>query len=192
MPPSRWDKGVMMTNYSPKPVTHQGIEFQTIGNVGLFNASLTGFLCSRKCPAAKILEAHETCKAWATDPDRTIISGFHSPVEQECLRLLLQGQANIVYFPAREIEHLRIRREWRPALDQGRMLILTLASFKTRHMSAAETQKRNDTIASLADDLYIPYTTAGGHLAQVIGRQGARRSAPVTAVRSTKRDMGIE
>ena len=146
-------------------LTVWGREFRSIGNSRLLDNSLTGFLCSRKCPAAKILEAHETCKAWASDPSKTIISGFHSPVEQECLRLLVQGKANIIYFPAREIEHLRIRREWRPALDQGRMLILTLASFRTRRMSTAETQKRNEIIAELAEDLFIPYATPGGQLA---------------------------
>lgn len=154
----------MMTNDSPKPVTHQGMEFQTIGNVGLFNASLIGFLCSRKCPAAKILEAHETCKVWATDPTKTIISGFHSPVEQECLRLLLQGRANIIYFPAREIDRLRIRKEWRPALEANRMLIITFEAFKNRRMSRTETELRNNVIAELAKSVYIPYAAKDGHL----------------------------
>ncbi len=31
----------------------------------LLNAPLTGFPCSRKCPATKILEAHNICKEWA-------------------------------------------------------------------------------------------------------------------------------
>lgn len=135
-----------------------------IGNTDLLRAELTGFLCSRKCPAGTILEVHDTCKNWAEDSSNTIVSGFHSPVEQECLRVLLRGQCNIIHFPAREIEHLRIRKVWRPALDQDRMFIMTLGSFKNRHMSRVETRQRNRLIAGLADTLYIPYATPGGFL----------------------------
>ncbi len=157
----------MAKSFSKKAVTSQGFEFQTIGNTELLNAALTGFLCSRKCPAAKILEAHQTCKVWANDPTRTVVSGFHSPVEQECLRLLLKGRANIIHFPAREIEHLRIRREWHPALEQGRMLIITLAGFKNRRMSKQETERRNKTIESLVQRLYIPYANPEGNLVTI-------------------------
>lgn len=153
-----------MTKHRVTTTYHKGENFAAIGNTSLLKNDLTGFLCSRKCPASKILEAHETCKAWASDPTKTVISGFHSPVEQECLRLLLQGQANIIYFPAREIEHLRIRKEWRPALKENRMLIITLESFKNRRMSRTETELRNNLIAELAKSVYIPYAAKDGQL----------------------------
>ena len=157
-----------MTKHRVTTINHKGENFAAIGNTILLRNDLTGFLCSRKCPAAKILEAHETCKAWASDPTKTIISGFHSPVEQECLRLLLQGRANIIYFPAREINHLRIRKEWRPALEANRMLIMTLESFTNRRMSRHETWQRNDFIVRLAESAYIPYAAADGQLADAI------------------------
>ncbi len=153
--------------YPVQTVEIQGHEFRLIGNTSLLNRVLTGFLCSRQCPAATILEAYETCKAWAGDSSRTIISGFHSPMEQECLNLLIQGHANIIHFPAREIESLRIRKEWRPALDNNRMLIIALALFKNRRMSQVQTRQRNEAIAELADSLYIPYATEGSQLSQL-------------------------
>ncbi|MCF7855643.1 MAG: hypothetical protein K9N51_12650 [Candidatus Pacebacteria bacterium] len=77
------------------------------------------------------------------------------------------NRANIIYFPAREIDHLRIRKEWRPALQENRMLIITLESFKNRRMSANETEERNKRIAVLAQELYIPYATPSGQLAHL-------------------------
>jgi len=96
---------------------------------------------------------------WAEDPTKTVISGFHSPVEQECLRLLLKGRANIIHFPAREIEHLRIRK---------RMLVVTLAEFKNRRMSRYETDRRNHVIADLVQTLCIPYATPKGNLEMLV------------------------
>ena len=148
-----------------KSLTFKDTDYRCIGNTGLLKYPLTGFLCSRKCPAATILETHETVKKWANDPERTIVSGFHSPVEQECMRLLIRGKANIIYFPAREIDHLTIRKEWQHPLNNNRMLIITLASIKTKQMSSTETDKRNQQIAALSHELYIPYATPGGLLA---------------------------
>jgi len=138
-----------------------------VGNAPLFDRHKTGLLCSRKCPAAKILEAHSCFKEWASDPEKTVISGFHSPVEQECLRLLLKGQANIIICPAREIEHMRISAEWKPAIEAGRMLILS--PFAEKRASAHAIDRRNHLVADLADKLYIPYASPDGNLAKVKG-----------------------
>jgi len=140
-----------------------GQSVASIGNAELLKRPKTGLLCSRKCPADKILEAYETFKIWAADPERTVISGFHSPVEKECLRLLLKGQANIILCPAREIEHMRIPADWTSALGGDRMLILS--PFAEKRADARTTAHRNQLIAGLADNLYIPHATPGGLLA---------------------------
>ena len=138
----------------------------TIGNAELLDGTLTGLLCSRKCPADKIIEAHERFKQWAADPGMTVVSGFHSPVEQECLRLLLKGQAKIIVCPAREIEHFRIPAAWRPALEAGRMLVLSM--FHARRASSQTINRRNEIVAELADELFIPYAQPGGHLSFLV------------------------
>ena len=154
----------------PYDVQWHGTAYRGIGNAKLLERPLTGLLCSRQCPAGIILESCLNFKKWAADSASTVISGFHSPVEQECLRILLGGCASIILFPAREIDHLRIRREWRPALEQDRMLIITLADLHNRNMSRQDTEKRNRHIAELADHLVIPYATYGGQLQKLLTR----------------------
>jgi len=158
-----------------------GQAVHAIGNTDLLKRPKTGLLCSRKCPADKILEAYDQFKAWAADPESVIISSFHSPVERECLRLLLKGKAGIILCPAREIETMRLPRDchslrslprkngasltsfgWKPALDEGRMLILS--PFTEKRPSAQAIDRRNQFVAALADNLYIPYATPGGNL----------------------------
>jgi len=135
-----------------------------IGNVELLKRTKTGLLCSRKCPANKILEAYDQFKAWAENPEITVISGFHSPVEKECLHLLLKGKSNIILCPAREIEHMRLSKDWKLALESGRMLILS--PFAEKRADARTINRRNQLVANLADDLYIPYATPNGNLEQ--------------------------
>jgi len=136
---------------------------ETVGNTSLLKYHKAGLFCSRKCPADKILEAYDRFKEWASNPEMTVISGFHSPVEKECLRLLLKGKASIILCPAREIGHLRLSKDWESTLDEGRMLILS--PFTEKRADTRTIARRNQLVADLADDLYIPYTTPGGILA---------------------------
>jgi predicted Rossmann fold nucleotide-binding protein DprA/Smf involved in DNA uptake len=139
-----------------------GQSVAAIGNADLLNRTKTGLLCSRKSPADKILEAYDQFKVWAADSETTVISGFHSPVEKECLRLLLKGKANIILCPAREIDHMHISKEWKPALDAGRMLILS--PFTEKRSDARTIDRRNQLVAALSETLYIPHAASAGKL----------------------------
>ncbi len=139
--------------------------FSAIGNVCLLDCHLAGLLCSRKCPADKILEAYDQFKEWAANPETSIISSFHSPVEKESLRLLLKGKASIVFCPAREIEHMQISKDWENALDEDRMLILS--PFKEKRPDARTIDRRNQLVADLAEELYIPYASPAGNLGRI-------------------------
>ncbi len=143
-------------------VTYKGQSLASLGNVALLDRSKTGLLCSRQCPADCILTAHTRFKRWAADPSLAIVSGFHSPVEQECLRLLLQGRASIIHCPAREIATCRISKPWRSALDAGRMLILS--PFAEKRATLNTIHRRNRLVAELSDTLIIPHATPGGRL----------------------------
>ena len=147
---------------SPTPLYVGDTAVAAIGNPELLDRPTTGVRCSRHCPAATIMDAHARFKALAGDSTISVVSGFHSPVEQECLRLLLKGEAGIIVCPAREIATMRIAAAWRPALDAGRLLILS--PFTERRPSAGTIDRRNRLVAELADELYLPYASADGHL----------------------------
>ena len=92
----------------------------------------------------------------------TLIGGFHSPMEKEFLDLLLRGTARVVVCPARSIEDMRVPREWRLAIAEGRLLVLSLFGRSHRRPTVALAAQRNEFVAALATDAFIPYAAPEG------------------------------
>ena len=61
-----------------------------VGEWGLLSAHLLGLVCSVKCPGKVILETYDFM-TYLRKQDITVVSGFHSPMERECLNILLKG-----------------------------------------------------------------------------------------------------
>src|SRR5262245_16408826 len=86
-----------------------------IGNPGLLAERKVGVFCSVRCPDDAASRVFDACQK-LQDEGATWISGFHSPVEKECLKTLLEGTQPIIVCPARSLGKMRIPAEWRPAL----------------------------------------------------------------------------
>jgi hypothetical protein len=72
---------------------------------------LHAVLCSKACPGDKIIEAIDLAQKRRAE-NRAMISGFHTPVEKECLRIFLRGPQRIVICPARGMDPFLLPREW--------------------------------------------------------------------------------
>ena len=59
------------------------------------NEPLLALFCSTKAPASILLQVHDLAQQWRTG-GVTVISGYHSPVEQECLAVLLRGPQPVI------------------------------------------------------------------------------------------------
>ncbi len=90
-----------------------------------------------------------------------VIGGFQTPMERECLRLLLRGDQPVVVCPARGIENMRISRDWRPALGDGRLLVLSPFPATARRPTAELAAQRNDQVADLAQRVFIAHAALG-------------------------------
>ncbi len=144
-----------------------GAQFTAIGNADLLNGHKIGLLCSRRCPALTILEAHERFKHFAS-VGMTVVSGFHSPLEQECLRLMLRDGGNIIFCAARGLGRMLIKKEWRPALSEGRLLFISTFKPEIGHITKEQTRQRNQLVVRLADELYTPFIQTGGALEKIL------------------------
>jgi len=80
-----------------------------------------------------------------------VISGFHSPMEKECLEFLLRGEQPIVICPARGIEGMRLPMKWRKGISENRLLLLSPFEPGQRRPSQALTVIRNRFVAMIAD-----------------------------------------
>lgn len=77
------------------------------GELGILRQPLLGLFCSVRCPSQAILRAHDLAHA-LRDAGIPVVAGFHSPVERECLRMLLRGSQPVVICPARGLERMRV------------------------------------------------------------------------------------
>jgi predicted Rossmann fold nucleotide-binding protein DprA/Smf involved in DNA uptake len=124
-------------------------------------APILALFCSVQCSSAIILQTYELARTLC-DAGVTVISGFHSPMEKECLNVLLGGTQPIIICPARSIERLRLPADWKAALVQGRLLLLSPFAEKQRRATTRRAQTRNEIVAALADVLLIAHAVSGG------------------------------
>ena len=137
-----------------------------IGSSGLLAARRTALFCSARTPGDAILRAHDAAQRMR-DEGVTIISGFHSPIEKECLQILLRGKQPIIICPARAIEAMRVPTECRSAFDAGRVLFLSPFTTEPKRVTKESAARRNEFVAALADEAYIPYFSSGGQTARI-------------------------
>ena len=120
------------------------------------NGDLWALFCSSKCPGEIILKAHDLAQTFKEKSIPTI-GGYHSPVEQECLRVLLRGLQPILYCPARSIENIRLKPAWKDAFAKERLLILSTFGSQHRRSTGALANQRNAFVAALADKICIAH-----------------------------------
>ena len=136
-----------------------------IGRLEILATRKVGLFCSVRCPGDAILGAYDAARK-LRDDGVTVISGFHSPVEKECLRILLRGKQAIIICLTRSLGRIRVPAEWRQALDSGRLLLLS--SFeKPRRPDKESARKRNELVAALSDEVFIIHAAPGGHVEEL-------------------------
>jgi predicted Rossmann fold nucleotide-binding protein DprA/Smf involved in DNA uptake len=137
-----------------------------IGRLDLISLPKTALFCSTSCPGDAILEAMDQAQSWRKQR-RCIISGFHSPIEKECLQILLRGDQPIIICPARSLERMRIPMGWREDIGAGRILLLSPFESSQRRLTAALSEHRNKMVAALADEVYFAHIAFGGKTARL-------------------------
>ena len=130
------------------------------GNLRLLDEPLTALFCSNRCPGDLILKTYALARD-LRDAGAPVIGGFQTPLERECLRLLLRGAQPVVVCPARSIDNMRIPRNWRPALDGGRLLVLSPFPATARRPTVELAAQRNDLVADLAQRVFIANAAPG-------------------------------
>lgn len=137
-----------------------------IGTPAPLTGPTTAFLCSKETPGATILKAFDQAAAWR-DAGVTVVSGFHSPLEKECLAILLRGSQPVVWCPARSLAALRLAPEYRRAFDDGRLVLVSPFAAGEKRATAALARRRNLFVSALADEVVFGFVAPGGSLASL-------------------------
>ena len=147
------------------------LELFFVGNLSLLSTPKTALFCSTRCPGDALLAAYDQAARWR-DTGRCVVSGFHSPVEKECLRILLRGRQPIILCPARSLPQ-RLPPALRAPFDAGLLLLITPFPESARRVTAELAARRNEFVAALADEVWFAHITSGGQterLAEMVAR----------------------
>jgi len=125
------------------------------------HAPRVALFCSIQCSGSLILQTYDLARA-LRGAGVTVIGGFHSPMEKECLAVLLGGTQPVIACPARSIERMRLPADRKAALTQGRLLLLSPFEEKLRRPTLDRARERNEFVAALADTILIAHAAPGG------------------------------
>lgn len=142
--------------------THAEHRLTGTGNPTLLDLPMTAFFASRQCPGTAIRAAMD----WALQQARAkavVVSGFHSPLEQSVLQVLIQARSPVVAVLARPVEGATLPAYWGESLAQGQMAAVSINTDATRLTEKAATA-RNMVVAQLASHIVVAYASRGGAL----------------------------
>ena len=137
-----------------------------VGSAEPVSGKLTAFLCSKEAPGGTILRAFDQVAAWR-DAGRCVISGFHSPLEQQALEILLRGKQPVVMVLARGLGKLRLPAGQKKALADGRLTIVSPVLATEKRVTANLARQRNRFVAALADEVVFAFVSQGGSLSRL-------------------------
>lgn len=157
-------KGYLKTN-APETIWARGTIALLTNREAHLNGDLWALFCSSRCPGQIILKSHELAQQFRAS-GRPTIGGYHSPIEKECLRVLLRDSQPIILCPARSLENIRLNPAWKGGLAEGRLLLLSIFDSKHRRSTAALANQRNTFVAALADKICIAHASEGSKTLQ--------------------------
>ena len=142
-----------------------------VGETALLDEPLLGLIASRECPGHVLLETLDRVPEWVK-AGRVIVSGFHSPLEQQVLRSLLRRNGRAVKVLARgfggQSADYRPTPEEREPLASGRMLVISAFAPSVTRITRATALTRNRLVLALATEIVVPHIAAGSPLAALL------------------------
>lgn len=123
---------------------------------------MTAFFASRQCPGTAIRLAMD----WAIQQAQVknvVISGFHSPLEQSVLKVLIEAHSPVVVVLARPVKGARLPPEWCERLEQGCMAVVSATDSAARLTGELATE-RNNLVTQLAAQIVVAHASIGGVL----------------------------
>ena len=143
-------------------------ETQGIGNVALMDLPLTAFFASRRCSGRTVRAAVD----WAVVQAKKktpLIGGFHSPLEQSVLEIMLTAHAPVVVVIARKLQSARLPAAWRDELQSGMLAVVSMDDTMQR-LIAERAMRRNHWIAAHAARIVVAEAAPDGSLAACLAQ----------------------
>jgi hypothetical protein len=138
---------------------------RTVGDAAILDRPKIALFCSAKCPGKLILDTYDLCHRFRAE-GVTVISGFHSPMEEECLRILLRSPNPVIWCLARGmLKRIPTKPvDCRRAVADGRLVMVTPFPAAVRRITAETATTRNRLVADLASVIVVAHAARGSKI----------------------------
>lgn len=139
-----------------------------VGNMALLDQPLTAFFASRRCSGQAIRAAMD----WAVEQARAktpLIGGFHSPLEQSVLEVMLAAHSPVVIVIARKLETAQLPAAWLEAAQAGTVAVVSMDESQQR-LTTELAMRRNQWIAHHAAYIVVAEAASEGSLASCLAQ----------------------
>lgn len=136
------------------------------GNRDFLDAAPMAFFASRQCSGGAIRAAMN----WAllqVREKQVVVSGFHSPLEQSVLKVLLTARSPAVAVLARPLQGAKLPPEWIEPLVQRQLAVVSSVATASRLTQSLATA-RNAQVAQLAKMIVVAHASSEGALAVLL------------------------
>lgn len=85
--------------------------------------------------------------------DISVVGGFHSSMEKSVLNILLRGACGIIIVLARGM-YKRIPKEWQAAMNDNRLLVISLEKDSSTRVTVRSSKKRDKYIEKTVNEFW--------------------------------------
>lgn len=121
-----------------------------LGNKELLNRRKIGFLASRKISTSAVLPTLDWAVEISKRSDISVVSGFHSRLEKDVLKFLIQGKCGIIIVLARGM-YRKLPKVYEEAMNENRLLIIALEKDTATRVSEYTAHRRNEYVINISD-----------------------------------------
>ena len=126
-----------------------------VGNTQILRRPLLALISARQIERDLELMSLQLTQRMAASRNINFISGWHSQLEQECLRMLLTEQASLVFCTSKALDRFKPSAELIDLVAQNKGLLLTHCTPSAKRISRGASIRRNELVIGLAAAVLI-------------------------------------
>jgi predicted Rossmann fold nucleotide-binding protein DprA/Smf involved in DNA uptake len=147
----------------------------SVGDPAILNRRFLGIISARQIDSDLALRSSQLLKQLVSLEDVAFISGWHSPLEEEALRVLSTNSMQIVFCVSKALNRFIPSLQVKNEINDGRVLLLTHCSPKAKRITRDASLRRTQLVIGLAAAVLVlsaPEGSASSQLARSALRQG--------------------
>ena len=126
-----------------------------VGNAQILRRPLLALISARQTEGDLAAISLQLIQKLAASKNISFISGWHSPLEQKCLRIALSAQAPLVFCTSKALDRFKPSAELKELVSDKKALLLTHCTPHAKRISRGASIRRNELLIELAAALLV-------------------------------------